>query len=177
MISPPLTGVSNLQRAAVMSTPAPDIRETPSISAAWQMHIKNSMLILIVGRACMLYTSPTYSTLLWYSIGPLTRNTILDWGSKHYPGRQRTNEVYATNELNFLGPISYGTQQVEPQLLMAYILTSGPVLNLHTRHFKIRDRRVLSNVHLNHKWLTRGVMSIFFIVQEWLEWRLPCFLM
>ena len=31
---------------------------------------------------------------------------------------------------NFLGPISYGTQQVEPQFIMAYkyILTSGPVL-------------------------------------------------
>ena len=31
--------------------------------------------------------------------------------------------MYAANE-----PNSCGTQQVEPQLLMAYILTSGPVL-------------------------------------------------
>ena len=52
-----------------------------------------------------------------------------------YPGRQR--EVYAIRssnmqlrcmQPNFLDAISYGTQQVEPQFLMAYILTSGPVL-------------------------------------------------
>ena len=48
-----------------------------------------------------------------------------------------TNEVYAANGPNFLDPISYGTQQVEPRFLMAqqvepqffmaYILTSTPV--------------------------------------------------
>ena len=31
---------------------------------------------------------------------------------------------------------------------------------LHTRHFKIRDRRVLSNVCLNHKWLTPDVIYV-----------------
>ena len=33
---------------------------------------------------------------------------------------KHTNEVYGANEPNFLGPIFYGTQQVEPQFLMAY---------------------------------------------------------
>ena len=36
--------------------------------------------------------------------------------------------MYAANEPNLLGSISYRIQQVEPQFLMAYILTSGPVL-------------------------------------------------
>ena len=36
--------------------------------------------------------------------------------------------MYAANESNFLDPISYGTQQVEPQFLVAYILMSGPIL-------------------------------------------------
>ena len=34
--------------------------------------------------------------------------------------------MYAANEPSFLNPISYGTQQVDPQFLIAYILTSGP---------------------------------------------------
>ena len=36
--------------------------------------------------------------------------------------------MYAANEPNFLGLISDGTQQVEPQFLMVHILTSGSVL-------------------------------------------------
>ena len=31
---------------------------------------------------------------------------------------------------------------------------------LHTRHFKIKDGRVLSNVYLNHKWLTPDVIYL-----------------
>ena len=41
---------------------------------------------------------------------------------------KHTNDVYAANEAIFLDLISYGTQQVEPQFLMACFLTSGPVL-------------------------------------------------
>ena len=48
------------------------------------------------------------------------------------PLKKHTNEVYAANEPNFLGPKIYGTQQVESQYLIAYhtwyILTSVPVL-------------------------------------------------
>ena len=33
---------------------------------------------------------------------------------------------------------------------------------LHTRHFKIRGRRVFSNVCLNHKWLTPDVIYILY---------------
>ena len=45
---------------------------------------------------------------------------------------KHTDEVYAANEPIFLGSNnSYGTQKVGgPQFLMAYILTSGPVLYL-----------------------------------------------
>ena len=34
--------------------------------------------------------------------------------------KHTNEEVYAANEPNFLCPISYGTQQVEPQFVMAY---------------------------------------------------------
>ena len=38
--------------------------------------------------------------------------------------------MYAANEPNFLGSIFYRIQQVELQFLMAYILTSRPVVLL-----------------------------------------------
>ena len=31
---------------------------------------------------------------------------------------------------------------------------------LHTRHFKVRDRCVLSNLYLNHKWITPDVIYL-----------------
>ena len=40
------------------------------------------------------------------------------------------SEVYEANETNALGPIYFGSQQVEPQFLMAYILMSGPVVTV-----------------------------------------------
>ena len=71
-----------------------------------------------------------------------------------------SNEVYAANEPNFLGPISYGTQQIEPQFLMgpnilpqffvAYIRTSGPVLYVVANPVVVRgmlDRKI-SEEHL-----------------------------
>ena len=36
-----------------------------------------------------------------------------------------------------MGPISYGTEQIEPQFLMAFILTSGPVLYSTDRHLVV----------------------------------------
>ena len=42
------------------------------------------------------------------------------------------------------------------------IFKAGKTDKLYTRHCKIRDRSVLSNVYLNHKWLDLNVIYILF---------------
>ena len=69
-----------------------------------------------------------------------------------------SNEVYAANEPHFLGPISHGTQQIEPQFLMgpnmlprffvAYIRTSGPVLYVVANPVRGLLDRKISEEHL-----------------------------
>ena len=68
-------------------------------------------------------------------VNTLSRATA--WGPCHKEFKH-TNELYAANEPNFLGPISYVTQQVEPHFLMAcmYIHSyerAGTVLYTLTR--------------------------------------------
>ena len=70
--------------------------------------------------------------------------------------------MYAANEPNFLGAISYRTQQVESQFLMVYILTSGHVLWYTCLFFTLTDR--VSTIHINNTRLgchnpLRGLMG------------------
>ena len=58
--------------------------------------------------------------LFWAEAQNLIQSDSVVSCMPHNKSKHTNNEVYAANEPNFLGPISYGTQQVEPQFLMAY---------------------------------------------------------
>ena len=89
---------------------------------------------MISGRSPPLYcTVPARPLIKNIILGSEAQNLIIQGDSVMcmYAIRNsdiQINDVYAANKPNFLGPIIYGTHQFEPQLLVAYILTSGPVL-------------------------------------------------